>query len=63
MQRTLPTTKTNTPQGERKDFLLEDTANQFIKRFDIEHAFPPGSRPKKKQGVFKRIFDWMFKGP
>lgn len=62
MQKTSSDTKTNTPQDIRKDFLLEETTNQFIQRFDIEHAFPPGDRPKRKRGIFKRMFDWMRKG-
>lgn len=62
MQETSHDTKTSTPPVNRKDFLLEETANQFIKRFDIEHAFPPGDRPKRKRGILKRMFGWMRKG-
>lgn len=63
MQEASKDIKTNSPPSNRKDFLLEETAKEFIKRFDIEHAFPPGHRPKRKKGMMKRIFDWCFKGP
>lgn len=61
MPKTLQHTNKSTHQDKRQDFLLEDTAKQFIHRFDIEHAFPPGDRPKRKVGLLKRIFSW-FKG-
>ena len=59
MQKTLKHTNESTPHDKRQDFLLEDTAKQFIHRFDIEHAFPPGERPKRKVGFLKRMFSWL----
>ncbi len=49
---------------ESNDFLIEDTVQNVLYRFDVDHAFPPG-RPENKEdkpnGLFRRLLQWICK--